>query len=131
MIINEGKRAFGDKELGIICFINIVFLLLIFFVISGHIENLEEVPVSPPVSQVADEKIQTGVDIVVDQWGRVFIEGEPKSFDELNKVARYLNRSGVKVSLKVDGTLKNGIFNEVVFHLNKAGYSNVAVVVVN
>jgi Biopolymer transport protein len=25
MIINEGKRAFGDKELGIICFINIVF----------------------------------------------------------------------------------------------------------
>ena len=131
MIINAGKRAFIDKELGIICFINIVFLLLIFFVISGHIENLEEVPVSPPVSQVADEKIQTGVDIVVDQWGRVFIEGESKSFDELNEVARYLNGSGVKVSLKVDGTLKNSIFNEVVFYLNKAGYSNVAVVVVN
>jgi len=69
----EAKDPFD--ETGIIPLINIVFLLLVFFLLAGRISATEPVPVDPPdTSEAPDDPSEPSV-LIIDAAGAVYLNG--------------------------------------------------------
>ncbi len=82
----------GDAEGHILPLINIVFLLLSFFLIAGQITKRAPVDVSPPVSDSDAKDRNNASTIQVDSDGRATIDGQPLS-------------EGNLAALRADGTV--------------------------
>lgn len=67
-------RSAGDDAL--VPLINIVFLMLIFFLLAGTIAPTPPVAVDPPAADSRDPLRQESLEIAIDRDGAVYIAGE-------------------------------------------------------
>ncbi len=110
--------------------INVVFLLLIFFMLVGAIAVPERLDVLPPSSVSAFRPNEVGMDIVIDQNGDVLLDDEIVTMTRLvatlaSEEAHDRNR------LKADANLEaNGIL-DVLDILRDAGVAHVQLVTVS
>ena len=66
----------SEQELSLIPLINIVFLLLIFFMVVGTITAPDAFPVDPPVSQQSRLEEADALQLLIDAEGRIALDGE-------------------------------------------------------
>lgn len=85
--------------------INIVFLLLIFFMIAGVIEKSDLFDVNPPKSQVLTEKNDTAVKISMSKDDRFALEGVEYSMKELVAQLNGIADKNRPVEIKADAAL--------------------------
>lgn len=70
---------------GVIPLINVVFLLLVFFMIAGQIQPTDPVALEPPQSSSAQQRVQPPVaTLFYSQQGELFLEQEALGFAELS-----------------------------------------------
>ena len=83
------RRATGGafNEDGVIPLINVVFLLLIFFMLAGRIADAEKVAVDPPTSTAAPEDHAGPTTIAIAADGQVFLDGVPVPAAEAARAA--------------------------------------------
>ena len=74
-------RPQGDH--GLVPLINVVFLLLAFFMIAGQIQRSDAVRVAPPVSISETVPAEQRLELVVVADGTVFLEGKAVPLEEL------------------------------------------------
>lgn len=74
-------RVQGDH--GLVPLINVVFLLLAFFMIAGQIQRADAVRVRPPVSVSESVAAEHRAELVVDVDGVAYLEGRAVALDEL------------------------------------------------
>jgi len=74
-------RSSGDDSL--VPLINIVFLMLIFFLLAGTIAPSPQVAVDPPAADSRDPLRQESLELAIDAQGNVFIAGEAVPLDLL------------------------------------------------
>ena len=101
----EHKHQNMDDRL--IPLINIVFLLLIFFMIAGQITYQQNQTIQPPLSH-SEEKAELPEWLIeVDAAGSYRINGDDVSEQELkHQLADLADATGVRFTVKADRTLK-------------------------
>jgi biopolymer transport protein ExbD len=65
-----------DLEDALIPLINVVFLMLIFFMLAGQIHAPDALHVDPPVSEQGQSEIPGAIQVLLDANGRAALDGE-------------------------------------------------------
>ena len=110
--------------------INIVFLLLIFFMVAGQLTKHDAVPVEPPVSASGEDAANPTVGVFVAADGAVHLNGRVVGLDLVaTEAARLLKNGAVRsVDVKADGAADAGIVISVMHGLRAAGAERVRLV---
>lgn len=125
------KRLGESNEINIAPLIDIVFILLIFFMVTTTFTRDEEMELQRPEAtsgQPADaQALRLGIDVA----GRITLEGQPLNrWMVQTHVRRELaTRSGAAVLVVADHRVESGLLVEVVDQCRLAGARDVAVAV--
>lgn len=125
-------RPQKNSEEHILPLINVVFLLLIFFMIAGQLTTADPYKIDPSRSISASEINKEQPIIHMDRTGNLAFQNKPVSEDGLKqKVASYLkdNPDGV-LRLKVDNTQKAGKVLTLMTRLRSLGVKKVSLITV-
>jgi len=128
MDIQRSKRM--TREISMIPLINLVFLLLIFFLVAGTIEKFDIIAVEIPVADSGKVLDEGHIVIVLGQYNEILLNDELVSVDELRQhVAALLEHNPRKViSLKADARLEASKMVAIMDLLRLAGGSNLSIV---
>ena len=81
MLISESKKI--DTNEDILPLINVVFLLLIFFILSGVFTKPELFVVNPPESKNTTALQENRIEVLINEKGQMAIGKEPINIDQL------------------------------------------------
>ena len=89
MRFKRGKEE--DVSLGIAPLIDIVFLLLIFFMVTSHFDVASGVRIRlPEVAKKLYEQKKDRINLVIDKSGRTYLEGKALDRETLGKKLEHL-----------------------------------------
>ena len=124
-------RAESDREAGIDMtpLIDIVFIMLIFFVLTASFENQQTIAVDRPSANTADRSEKKGALIVsIDASGMIWFENRNVAKSELTALIRYAMGSQTMTAVvNADKKVESGLLIEVVDRIRMAGVGNVAI----
>ena len=113
--------------------INIVFLLLIFFMLSGTLTKKDFFEVSPPESNTGASAEAPELVILISKDNKIALDNKPIKVNELEAILskELENRNIEEVLIKADGNAKSGILSKVIKHIRNAGIKRAAIVTQN
>lgn len=115
------RREFGEP---VIPLINIVFLLLIFFMLAGTLAMPEPFPVDPPEARSGEQADDAEGVILLGRDGALAFEGQELADDDsLVRVieSRLQAEPDVDLQLKADGNVASARLLDVMDRLREAG----------
>ncbi len=103
--------------------INIVFLLLLFFMLAGSVEAIDIVRITPPDSTAGEQEDNGIADILMDSEGKLYFESEAVELANLSAelVAKLAEDPERQVRFKVDGAASTIQVIHVLDALRNAG----------
>lgn len=104
--------------------INIVFLLLIFFMIAGQIEAQQQ-PLTIPISSSESERVPSEVEIQISVDGQYFLNGVPITDSLYQALQRLTLTAQSGVTVLVDRDLPAKVLDPVFSAVRKLGIKNV------
>ena len=128
MELDRSKRM--TREISMIPLINLVFLLLIFFLVAGTIEKFDIIAVDLPVADNGKILDEGHIVIVLGQYNEILLNDELVSIDELrtNITALLANNSRKIISLKADSRLEASKMVAIMDLLRVAGGQNISII---
>lgn len=107
--------------------IDVVFLLLIFFMVSTTFNKYGKIDIDVPVSKVSEKAENSKIEIIIDKNENYFILQDGKTFPiNIEELDKYLN--GVKeVSVTGDKNLKYQIVMDVITKVKEQGIENLGI----
>jgi len=124
------KTKEEEPRLGITALIDIVFLLLIFFMLTSHFQISSGIPISlPKVTQKLYNSEQHKINLVIDRQGRTYLKGERINIKELGSQFQSLVRETGRVHLilEADKEVRHGRVVEVMDLAKSAGVSSIII----
>lgn len=105
MQFSRKQRARSNGDESILPLTNVVFLLLIFFMLAGTLSSPDAFDIKPPVSTSEAQARRDGLEIQVASDGQIALDGTAVDLDDLEKQARAALESnpGLALRLKADG----------------------------
>ncbi len=101
--------------------INVVFLMLIFFLFAGSIARDDARRIAPPQSLAEDERVRSTGALVIDRDGRLYIGDAETSIEAVAETIRSGDSNGEPFKLAADGALPASELNAVLARLSEAG----------
>jgi biopolymer transport protein ExbD len=103
--LGRRRRRRVDEGQRVLPLINVVFLLLIFFMVAGKLAHSDAVHITPPVSDSENWMDDNNLQVLFAADGRIFLDGEAVPRAELTERLRSLsgNRADKTVRFKADG----------------------------
>ncbi len=132
MVFRERKRNRG-VDLNVTSLIDVLFLLLIFFMLTstfkraGELElNLPESSTAPPAGVGAATE---GVDLVLTEQGTLMLDGTPTTFDALPAALRTLReqRPGAQALIQAEAGVAHGQVVRLLDAVRTAGFRGVGI----
>lgn len=123
-------RKEDDPRLGIAPLIDIVFLLLIFFMVTSHFDLASGVRLQlPKMSSRLEEAPRQETTVVIDREGNTYLEGERINADTLKeRLGGLVGREGLeRVILQADQESKHGAVLGVIDLARAAGVRSVII----
>ena len=119
------QRRVEDER--ILPLINVVFLLLIFFMVAGRLTVQDPFVVTPPKSASDGPSESIGLLILVGTDGRLALNGEELKLPALTRALAGMAQdpADLKVRVKADGRAEATLLIEILEHLRDAGVSQV------
>ena len=110
-------------EITVLPMVNVVFLLLIFFMLVGRITPSDQLDVQPPVSQSSETVTGETIRILITAEGRMTLDGQPVRASMLGRVVsgRLQQDPDVSFHLKADAALDADRLIRVMEILRQAG----------
>jgi biopolymer transport protein TolR len=102
----RGQRKVEDEDARVLPLINIVFLLLIFFMITGHMSAQAPFDLEPVQSTSGSRPQSEELTVFMGADGRLAAEGRALTLAELEALVRARNGqsdSGLRIRLQADG----------------------------
>ena len=118
-------RRRSDSDQSLIPLINIVFLLLIFFMIAGQISAFDPRDTMPPVSSSKEAINQAAINIVIDQQNQLFWNGQAISQQVLTTRIEHIDG---ELNLTVDHRLKAKDLDAVLSVFRQHGVASLTLV---
>ncbi len=107
---NSKKKNFGDS-VNLIPMINIIFLLLIFFLLTGVIQKKDESNISLPQSFFGKKKVNVKKELTISSDGNILFKNSPTSLDSIRSMKIISDEILV---INIDEKAKIRRFNEIV-----------------
>ena len=107
---NSKKINFGDS-VNLIPMINIIFLLLIFFLLTGVIQKKDESNISLPESFFGKKKVNEKKELTISSDGEILFDNSPASLDFIRSMKIISDEILV---INIDEKAKIRRFNEIV-----------------
>jgi biopolymer transport protein ExbD len=115
-------KSTRDSEANLIPLINIVFLLLIFFMLAGRLAPTELMALEPPRSDSLRSAPVTTLVVLVDQGGQIRLEGETLDEETLmDRIALHLADGPQSLQIKADAGLDAIQLLELLEQMRAAG----------
>jgi biopolymer transport protein ExbD len=112
----------ADSEANLIPLINVVFLLLIFFMLAGRLAPTEPVAVDPPRSDSPQSARAIPLVLLIDRTGQISLDGELLDETSLaERVAERLANDPPHLQIKADATLEALRLVDLLERLRAAG----------
>ncbi|GLP98444.1 biopolymer transporter ExbD [Methylophaga thalassica] len=120
-----------DQDDSLVPLINIVFLMLIFFMVAGHISQSDPIKVQPPLSSSETKQIEQPLVIVVSDNGQVAIEQDIVDDNALLPVINKqfeaaADKDKFRILVKVDGSLPVERLQYVLSIIKQSGIKRVS-----
>ena len=103
------------KQINLIPLINVIFLMLIFFMLAGTITTIDPYKVNVPESIIKNDPLTPFLTIVVKKNGETFIDSKnrKKELKKKNYLEILRARKPNEVSLKIDSETPSEYFLEI------------------
>ena len=118
------RRAFGKPEVVIISMIDIMFFLLVFFIMSTlYMVNVKTVDVNLPKAQSAQTQLNVTYLVTVRKDGSLWLEDQPIDADTLVQQARMESQKNPRfaVVVRADGDMNYSGVMELLDRFRQAG----------
>lgn len=107
--------------------IDVVFLLLIFFMVSTTFNKYGKIDIDVPVSKVSEKTEDIKIEIVIDKNENYFILKDGKTFPiNLDDLGEYL-KNVKEVSITGDKNLKYQIIMDLITKVKQQGIENLGI----
>ncbi|MBW2614902.1 MAG: biopolymer transporter ExbD [Deltaproteobacteria bacterium] len=119
-----------EPSLGITPLIDVVFLLLIFFMVTSHFNVASGIPIRlPKVAQKAFDRNDHKIMIVIDREGRTYLKGEKIELKDLGpRLQNIVEKEGlIHLLLQADKDVKHGMVVHVMDLAKRAGISSIII----
>ncbi|MES1930627.1 biopolymer transport protein ExbD/TolR [Salinisphaera dokdonensis CL-ES53] len=105
MKFSRRHRPRGNGDESVLPLTNVVFLLLIFFMLAGRLASPEAFEIKPPVSTSEAQARRDGLEIQLAANGEIALDGKPVDLETLERrVGEQIEASpGLALRLKADG----------------------------
>ncbi|MAC41869.1 MAG: hypothetical protein CMJ05_08795 [Pelagibacterales bacterium] len=127
------KKTNKNKLPNLVPLINIVFLLLIFFMLSGTLAKTDLFEVSPPKSNTSSSAEAPEFVILISDDSKIALDNQPIKIKDLETIlAKILETTNIEeILIKADGNAKAGILSTVIKHIRNVGIKRAAIVTLN
>ncbi len=120
-----------DQDDNLVPLINIVFLMLIFFMVAGHISQSDPIKVQPPLSASETKQVEKPLVIIVSDNGEVAIEqaiiDDSALLPSINQHFEAAeNKDTFHILVKVDGSLPVDQLQHVLSIIKQSGIKRVS-----
>ena len=127
------KRIRKKRLPNLVPLINIVFLLLIFFMLSGTLSKKDLFEVDPPLSYTGSNAESPEMTILIRNDNKISLDDK---IIPLNNLEAYLtsllkDKSIEEVLIKADGNASSGILSKVIRMIRNTGIKRAAIVTKN
>ncbi len=113
------------RDVDLIPMINVVFLLLIFFMVAGVFRAVDKTPLTLPATQMTVPAHENTVpQISIDALGTVLVDGENQSVDQLTNAIRRLDNT-IKLTVRADSNAPANTVIQVFSLARDAGFKEV------
>lgn len=122
------RRTRRQPVISMIPLINVVFLLLIFFLVAGTVEKIDVIDVELPEA-VSGELADTGpVEVLLGRHDEIIINDRPVAFDALGEAVAELlaDQPDRLITLKADARMDAPRMIQVMDAIKQAGGVNLA-----
>lgn len=125
---HQTRRGEGDSQINIAPLMDMVFILLIFFVVTTVFVEETGVEVQRPSAVSAQSLERNSILIAITRDGRIVYGGEERSLNGVRAiVARELAEREMPVILLVDESARSGALVDVIDECKLAGAKNVSI----
>jgi biopolymer transport protein ExbD len=128
---SQAPKQSNDDNL--IPLINVVFLMLIFFMVAGHIQASDGVDVSPPSSTNEKDIVETPITIVATNNSELYTKGAQITESDLTllleqHVLSVKENEQLALQLKVDGALAVEDLQDILLLIKSSGIQHISLV---
>lgn len=118
----DAKHPKNDDE-RILPLINVVFLLLIFFMVAGRLTSSDPFEISPPNSDVQAPPSTQEMMVQVGQNGELAVDGQEMPLEQMRQIVteRFAEDTATKLRLKADADIDAVRIVEIMEILRDAG----------
>jgi biopolymer transport protein ExbD len=122
------RKGSFKREINIIPLINIVFLLLVFFLVTGNPESSNYGLTLPVVEKMEESQPVSLTTIEIIESGEISVNGEKIAVSELSKIVknRRAKHGGDSVLIMADKSLSGLALVNIMEKLEQAGITNVS-----
>jgi len=117
------------KQINLIPLINIIFLMLIFFMLAGTITKIDPYKINIPESIIKNDPLTPFLTIVIKKNGEIFVDSKNKKKDlkKENYLKILRSRKPNEVSLKIDSETSSELFLKILKILENENIKKVIV----
>lgn len=118
------------SEIPVLPMVNVVFLLLVFFLVSGTIQKVEIVPIDPPEAESGKVLDEGHIVIVLGKYDEIILNDEMVQEDDIvDLVAKQLKDHPSKIiTIKADQKLPASRLIRMMDYVKAAGGQNLSLV---
>ena len=115
-----------SREISLVPLINIIFLLLTFFMVAGSLQKWEVLQVDPPIALSGEELNQGYIVVVLGRYGEVLFNDELTPMDRLMPLIKEQLKinPGRVITIKADARVKATDMIDVLEKIRAAGGVN-------
>jgi len=105
--------------------IDMVFLLLIFFMVASHLNKMDRIEIEPPVAEnaAAPDELAGRRTITIKADDSIFVGNTPRDLEEVTQLVEQARRDlpQIKIFLRADRGVKHGRVRDVMKACAEAG----------
>jgi biopolymer transport protein ExbD len=117
------------KEISLIPLINVIFLLLIYFMVVGAVERFDILDVNPPLAESSEELDQGTLVIILGRNDEVVVNDDWVAFNEIEpKVKEFLAHNKDRIiTVKADAKLEAQKLVRLIELIRKTGAKHITI----
>jgi len=118
------------KEVSLVPLINVVFMLLVFFMVAGTLEKVDLIPVDLPEAQSGQMLDEGHIQVVLGRYGEVTLNDEPIMLADLKALMRKQLEFNPKrvITIKADARMDASRLIAVLDDIKAAGGVNLSLI---
>lgn len=129
MRFSQPKREETSLGISIAPLIDIVFLLLIFFMLTSHFETISGIDIRlPDISEKGRDRSDDNVVVVLDKAGTCYLQEERVTLKDLYlRLQQMTQKKKISLMLQADQDVRHGLVVRIMDLANNAGVNSIVI----